>query len=121
VKGTEFNRRAARKGGIRFQSLPVGKVTKEQLARKIVDLVENPRRALFYSRLYDVPVFLNRLFPGLVDLFSSTWVWWKRRPEFSGDRKAILRLAGPKRMPAAIASSLLILAALGLLLKKRTR
>jgi NADP-dependent 3-hydroxy acid dehydrogenase YdfG len=83
VKGTEFNRRASRKGGIRYKSLPVGKVTREQLARKMVTLVENPRYALFYSRLYDVPVFLNRHFPGLVDLISNAWVRWKRRSELS--------------------------------------
>jgi hypothetical protein len=31
------------------------------------------------SRLYDFPVLLNLLLPGLVDLASSTWVRLKRR------------------------------------------
>jgi NADP-dependent 3-hydroxy acid dehydrogenase YdfG len=81
VKGTEFNQQAAQEGGIRYRSAPVGKVTREQVAREIADLVEHPRRAVYMSRLYDIPVALNLLFPGLVDLFSSWWVRFKRRRE----------------------------------------
>ena len=47
----------------------------------MVKLVEKPRRALFLSRLYDVPAVLNKLFPGLVDFLTSTWVRLKRRDE----------------------------------------
>jgi NADP-dependent 3-hydroxy acid dehydrogenase YdfG len=79
VKGTEFNRQAGRQGGIRFRSFPLGKVTREQVARRMVALVARPRRAVFLSRLYDVPVFFNLVFPGFVDLASSTWVRLKRR------------------------------------------
>jgi NADP-dependent 3-hydroxy acid dehydrogenase YdfG len=79
VKGTEFNQRAAQSGGIRFRSAPIGKVTRQQVARALVHLVEHPRRSLFMSRLYDFPVLLNLLLPGLVDLASSTWVRLKRR------------------------------------------
>jgi NADP-dependent 3-hydroxy acid dehydrogenase YdfG len=81
VKGTEFNRKAGREGGIKFRSFPIGKVTRERVARELVSLVERPRRAIFLSRLYDVPVLLNLLFPGLVDFLSSTWIRSKRKDE----------------------------------------
>jgi len=81
VKGTEFNRQAGREGGIQFRSLPIGKVTRQQVARAMIRLVERPRRALFLSRLYDVPVILNKLFPGFADWATSTWVRLKRRDE----------------------------------------
>jgi NADP-dependent 3-hydroxy acid dehydrogenase YdfG len=119
VTGTEFNPRAARKGGIRFKSLPIGRVTREQLALKMVALVVNPRRELFYSRLYDVPVFLNRQFPGLVDRFSAAWVRWKRRAERSSDRETIFRRVRPQNTSAVFAGSLFVLAALGLILNKK--
>lgn len=84
VKGTEFNKKAGQQGGIRFRAAPIGKVTRQQVAREIVKLVENPRRAVFMSRLYDLPVLLNMLVPGVVDLFISLWVRWKRRRELPG-------------------------------------
>jgi len=103
VTGTEFNRRAAQHGGIRYRSLPIGKVSREQVARTLADLVEHPRRAAFLSRLYDVPVALNLVFPGLVDRFFLYWVRSKRRPELQQpsmpraaryyDRKVVLPLA----------------------------
>jgi NADP-dependent 3-hydroxy acid dehydrogenase YdfG len=89
VKGTEFNRQAGRKGGIRYRSFPLGKVTKEKVAREMVRLVERPRRSLFLSRLYDVPVFFNRRFPGFIDWASAFWVRRKRSKELqAGDRMA---------------------------------
>jgi NADP-dependent 3-hydroxy acid dehydrogenase YdfG len=81
VTGTEFNQKAKQDGGIEFQSFPIGRVSREKVAQEMVKLVENPRRALFLSRLYDVPVVLNKLFPGLVDFLTSTWVRLKRREE----------------------------------------
>jgi NADP-dependent 3-hydroxy acid dehydrogenase YdfG len=106
VKGTEFNPKAGREGGIRYRSFPLGKVTREQVAREIVALVERPRRKIFLSRLYDVPVLLNRLFPGFVDFASSLWVRWKRREEL---RRAPYPGAAPARyhgrslvLPAAL-------------------
>jgi NADP-dependent 3-hydroxy acid dehydrogenase YdfG len=81
VTGTEFNQKARQDGGIEFQSFPIGRVSREKVAQEMVKLVENPRRALFLSRLYDVPVVLNKLFPGLVDFLTSTWVRLKRREE----------------------------------------
>jgi hypothetical protein len=79
VTGTEFNQKARQDGGIEFRSFPIGKVTREKVAQKMVKLVEKPRRALFLSRLYDVPAVLNKVLPGLVDFLSSTWVRFKRR------------------------------------------
>ena len=83
VKGTEFNKKAGEQGGVRYRSAPIGKVTREQVARKIVDLVENPRRAVYMSRIYDIPVFLNIFLPRIVDLFTSLWVTLKRRKELT--------------------------------------
>ena len=85
VKGTEFNQRAGQQGGIRYRSVPIGRVTREQVAREIVDLVEKPQRAVYLSRIYDIPVLLNMLLPGLVDRFSSLWVRLKRSKEQPGD------------------------------------
>jgi NADP-dependent 3-hydroxy acid dehydrogenase YdfG len=84
VKGTEFNKKAGQQEGIRFRSAPIGKVTRQQVARQIVDLVEHPRRAIYLSRLYDLPVLLNMLVPGVVDRFSSIWVKLKRRKQLVG-------------------------------------
>lgn len=81
VTGTEFNDRVVREGGLRYRSVPIGKITREALARHMVDLVEHPRRALFISRWYDPLVFLNRNFPELVDWVTSRWVQKKRRKE----------------------------------------
>ena len=81
VKGTEFNRQAGRHGGIRYRSLPIGKVSRKRVAEVILRLVEHPRRAVFLSRLYDVPVVLNELAPGLIDGVMSLWVRRKRDQE----------------------------------------
>ena len=81
VSGTEFNNRVVEEGGIRYRSLPIGRISRERLARHLVSLVEQPRRELFISRLYDPLVFLNRRVPALVDLFTSRWVRNKRKKE----------------------------------------
>ena len=83
VPGTEFNQHAARGGGIRYRSLPIGRVSKERVAREFVRLVEKPRRELFLGRLYDVGVAVNRYWPGLLDLGSAVWVRRKRRHELA--------------------------------------
>ena len=81
VSGTEFNDRVVREGGIRYRSLPIGRISRERLARHLVDLVEHPRREFLISRLYEPLVFLNRRFPDLVDMFMSGWVRSKRKDE----------------------------------------
>lgn len=81
VKGTEFNKQAGKQGGIQFESVSIGKVTREDVAREIIELVEHPRRAVYLSRLYDIPVIIQLLAPGLVDRFSALWVRLKQRRE----------------------------------------
>jgi NADP-dependent 3-hydroxy acid dehydrogenase YdfG len=81
VPGTEFNQLAARHGGVRYRSIPIGRVSRERVARVMLHLVERPRRAVFLSHLYDVPALANLLFPGLVDLVMSAWVRGARRQE----------------------------------------
>ena len=82
VSGTEFNKKAGNKSGsIKYRSIPIGRVSREAIARKIVQLVEHPRRALYYSRVYDVPVVLNQLFPEVLDWISAAWVRRQRKDE----------------------------------------
>ena len=81
VSGTEFNQRSARPGKVEFRPNPIGRISRERLARHIVGLIEKPRHALFMSRLYEVPVLLNKLFPEFVDWVSKNWVRNKRKKE----------------------------------------
>lgn len=81
VSGTEFAQRPYRPGAVTYAPVPIGRISRERLARHMVGLIEKPRRALFISRLYEVPVQLNRLFPALVDWVSVTWIRYKRRDE----------------------------------------
>ena len=81
VSGTEFNKNVSRKGVVEYRAVPIGRISRERLARHIVALIEKPRRALFISRIYEVPVLLNRLFPEFVDWTSASWVGRKHRQE----------------------------------------
>jgi NADP-dependent 3-hydroxy acid dehydrogenase YdfG len=81
VSGTEFNQRVVRPGTVHYQPVPIGRISRERLARHIVALIEKPRRAFFISRIYEVPVLLNKLFPEIVDWVSETWVRHKRQKE----------------------------------------
>jgi NADP-dependent 3-hydroxy acid dehydrogenase YdfG len=87
VSGTEFNQKASQ-SGLLGNGVPIGRVPRERMARAIVRLVEQPRRALLMSRLYDPGVVVDKLAPSVIDLFSRLWVSWMRRDE--------LREAGPK-------------------------
>ncbi|RPI23946.1 MAG: SDR family NAD(P)-dependent oxidoreductase [Chloroflexota bacterium] len=109
VTGTEFNKQAEREGGIHFRSFPIGKVSREQVARLLVRLVERPRRAVFLSRLYDVPAILNQLFPELVDWASA---WWVRRMQRKEGKARALMPVSATRYTGAL--SLLKVAALAL-------
>lgn len=82
VTGTEFNQKAGQNGGVKYRSFPLGRVSRAAVARRLVALVERPQRAVFLSRLYEVPLFFNRNLPGLVDLLSAAWVKYKRREQF---------------------------------------
>jgi NADP-dependent 3-hydroxy acid dehydrogenase YdfG len=81
VSGTEFNQRVVRSGTVEYKPVPIGRISRERLARHIVGLVERPRRALFISRIYEVPVLINKLFPEVVDAISAAWVRRKRKKE----------------------------------------
>lgn len=81
VSGTEFNKNVVRPGAVEYTAVPIGRISRERLARHIVRLIESPRRALFVSRVYEVPVLLNKLFPEFVDWVSATWVRRKRKKE----------------------------------------
>ena len=95
VSGTEFNKNVVRPGKVEYSSVPIGRISRERLARHIVALIEKPRRALFISRLYDVPVLLNKLFPAFVDFTSETWVRRKRKNELPpADEVAPVHYAG---------------------------
>src|SRR5205085_12282821 len=105
VTGTEFNQKAGQ-GGLKYQSVPIGRVSREHMARAIVRLVERPRRALLMRRLYDPGVVVDKLAPSVIDFISSVWVRRMRHDE--------LQEAGPKapvRYHAGLAPLLLGLAA----------
>jgi NADP-dependent 3-hydroxy acid dehydrogenase YdfG len=81
VTGTEFTQHMRRGGTVKYMPVPIGRVKRERLARRLVDLIENPQRALFISRIYEIPVLVNKLFPGLIDRLSARWVQQKRKKE----------------------------------------
>jgi NADP-dependent 3-hydroxy acid dehydrogenase YdfG len=81
VSGTEFTKQMKRGGTVKYMPVPIGRVKRERLARRLVDLIERPQRALFISRIYEVPVIINRLFPALMDRISAGWVRHKRKNE----------------------------------------
>ena len=81
VSGTEFNKHPRRPGGVEYKPVPIGRISRERLARHLAGLIEKPRRALFISRVYEVPVQINRFFPAIVDWLSETWIRRKRKDE----------------------------------------
>ncbi len=131
VPGTEFNQRAASRGGLQYRSLPIGRVSKERVARELVQLVEKPRRELFLGRLYDVAVAVNRHLPGLLDLGSAWWVRRKRHKELAAGPQApgakapgrmVLRRSRGWVLPSLLAAVALGAAGLaGLWLRKQRR
>lgn len=81
VTGTEFKEKAVADGGVTYRTVPLGRISRERLAREIVRLIEQPRRSLFVSRLYDVALILDAVVPAFVDWNSMNWVRGKRRKE----------------------------------------
>jgi short-subunit dehydrogenase len=81
VTGTEFMQHMKRAGIVRYTPVPIGRIKREHLARRIIDLIERPQRSLFISRIYEVPVWVNRFFPGVMDFLSTSWVSHKRKKE----------------------------------------
>lgn len=90
VTGTEFNKKASRRGGIKFKSPGIGHVSREYVAKKIRQLILHPRPELMIGRLYDVPAFFNRYFPGIVDLVMSYFVKSLRKKELKAGKKKTL-------------------------------
>ena len=120
VSGTEFNQRVMRSGTVKYQPVPIGRISRERLARHIVALIEKPRRALFLSRIYEVPVLLNRLFPELVDWTSATWV----RRKFRQEHKPIPKGVTPAHYsssfsPLQLAGGLALFVIVGLLWRRK--
>jgi short-subunit dehydrogenase len=97
VSGTEFNKNVLRKGRVEYRAVPIGRISRERLARHIVNLIEKPRRALFISRVYEVPVLLNKFFPEVVDWISATWV----RRKYSEEQKPIPENVQPVHYPSS--------------------
>jgi short-subunit dehydrogenase len=81
VTGTEFKEKAIANGGVEYSTVPIGKVSREEVAKAIIKLVQEPRRSLFIGHVYDVPVITNSLFPGFIDWISNAWVKKERRNE----------------------------------------
>jgi NADP-dependent 3-hydroxy acid dehydrogenase YdfG len=87
VTGTEFKEKASRDGGIQFNSISFGQVSRERVARTLVRLVERPRPYVFLGRVYDLLAILNKLFPWTIDLASSIWVRRKQAEELKKGQK----------------------------------
>ena len=103
VTGTEFKEKAIADGGVTYRTLPIGIVSRERVAREIVNLVEQPQRSLFISRLYDVAIVLQALLPGVVDWNSANWVRGKRKKEMASNQtQSPVRRASPIPIPLAL-------------------
>lgn len=81
VTGTEFKEKAIADGGVEYSTVPIGQVSREEVANAIIKLVEDPQPSLFIGRVYDVPATTNLLFPGFIDWISTIWVKKERRLE----------------------------------------
>ena len=121
VTGTEFKEKAVEDGGVTYGTLPIGRVSRERVAKDIVRLVEQPRRAHFVSRIYDVAIIIDDLFPRFVDWNSINWVSRKRRKELaSGTGSTPVQYAGiSSTLPLAILTLGFVLGRM--LLKKSKR
>lgn len=83
VSGTEFKEKAEMNGGVPYPSSPLGRISREYVARALVRLVERPQRDIFLGRLYDLPLAINAIFPAFFDWVSSSWVRRARRKELA--------------------------------------
>jgi NADP-dependent 3-hydroxy acid dehydrogenase YdfG len=117
VTGTEFKEKAVANGGVEYSTVPIGQVSREEVAKAIVKLVEDPQPSLFLGRVYDVPAITNLLFPWLIDWISTAWVKKERRNELQKPPRG-----NHKTLPVAVqwtalaAASVLVL---GWLVKKK--
>lgn len=119
VSGTEFNQRVLRGGTVQYQPVPIGRISRERLARHIVDLIERPRRALFISRLYEVPVLLNKILPEVIDWVSATWVRRKQKQELRSAEEVVPVRYTSSISPWHVAAGALAVALVASLLRRR--
>lgn len=119
VTGTEFNQRVYRDGTVHYRPVPIGRISRERLARHIVELIERPRRALFISRVYEFSVLLNKLFPEVVDWFSATWVQMKQRKEIASAQETTPVRYASSFSARHLAGGLFLLSLVAMLLRKR--
>ncbi|HEY3476111.1 MAG TPA: SDR family oxidoreductase [Anaerolineales bacterium] len=120
VSGTEFNQRVHRDGTVAYKPVPIGRISRERLARHIVGLVEKPRRALFISRIYDVPVLVNKFFPEFVDWVNATWVRRKQRKELPPPENVAPVTYPASLQPWQLAGAMLVLALVARLWRRRS-
>ena len=121
VAGTEFNQRVVRPGTVKYKPAPIGRISRERLARHLVGLVEKPRRALFISRIYEVPVLINKVFPEVVDAISSNWVRRKRKKEIPSTEEVAVVEYPRSNCLWTISGSLLALAIVSKFWRKKHR
>ena len=121
VSGTEFNQRVIRSGTVKYKPVPIGRISRERLARHILGLVERPRRALFISRIYEVPVLINKLFPEVVDAISAAWVRRKRKKEIPSTEEVAVVEYPRSHSLWPVAGSLLVLAIASRFRRKKQR
>jgi uncharacterized protein len=120
VSGTEFNKNVVRPGRVKYKAVPIGRISRERLARHIIRLIEKPRRALFISRIYEVPVLLNKLFPEFVDWVSSTWVRRQQKHELPQPEEITLVRYTRSPSPWYLAGGILMLAVVTKLRRRKS-
>jgi hypothetical protein len=81
--------------------------------------VEHPQRSLYLGRIYDIPVIMNAVFPGLIDRFSGLFVRFHRRKELSGKQRAVVSNQRPLFTGRYLAMFSLGVLAIGWLLRKK--
>jgi short-subunit dehydrogenase len=119
VTGTEFKEKAVANGGVNYSTTAIGRVSREAVACRIIGLVENPRRSLYLGRIYDIPVIMNAVFPGLIDRFSGLFVRFHRRKELSVKPRVVVSNQWPLFFGRYLAMFSLGVLAIGWLLRKK--
>ena len=117
VTGTEFKEKAIANGGVEYSTVPIGQVSREEVAKAIVKLVGDPQPSLFLGRVYDVPATTNLLFPSLIDWISSAWVKKERRKELGKSSRTDYNVLSSAMQWSALAAVSVFL--VGWLVKKR--
>jgi NADP-dependent 3-hydroxy acid dehydrogenase YdfG len=107
-------------GGFHVTSLPILTVSRRQVARVIVSLVESPRRSIYIGNIYEAPVYVLRRFPDLADSLSNLWVRWRQRSELPSEiQSAVYPKPMSTRLAFTAAGFLMGLLAVGKLLSKK--